>query len=88
MKKSLLGRDQRFKSNADKNISAGPQSYNVDPLKYKKKVAHMIPNQDRGLLDKKLTMEPGPASYDTTTGLSMCSSAAYLQNMSSSQTNS
>ena len=40
----------------------------------KRKVAHSIPRMNRKLLDKRKTDLPGPASYDTVTGLSMCSS--------------
>ena len=82
-RKQSLGREIRFQDKGEK-VEPSPASYANDDAKIRQKkvVAHTIPQNNRKLLDKVKTMDPGPQSYDTVTGLSMCSSTQKMLNTS------
>ena len=85
--KANLNNEIRFKDFEDsleesRLYKPGPGTYLDEKvnIKSKRKPAFEIDRTDRKLLKVEKTMAPGPMSYDTTTGLSMCSSQISLNN--------
>ena len=83
--KANLNNEIRFKDFEDsleesRLYKPGPGTYLDEKVNIhsKRKPAFEIDRTDRKLLKVEKTMAPGPMSYDTTTGLSMCSSQAGL----------
>jgi len=70
-----IPRDLRFADADPDEVKPGPGQYHQVSVNLKKKPAYHIDVADRKLLNHKTKSSlPGPLSYDTTTGLSMCSS--------------
>ena len=79
-KKHSIPNEIRFQKKGE-ITEASPATYVPEHTKdymQRKKVAHSIPRMKRKLLDRAKTNAPGPQSYDTVTGLSMCSSTQQI----------
>lgn len=71
--------DPRFKVSGDDLLRGelpGPGQYTDVIATHRRNPSHGVGRADRKLLKIEKTMGPSPMSYDTVTGLSMCSSAA------------